>query len=96
VARVQALLAELRATAMQELVRGARRQSGGVPDEMIALLLLALPETMLPRLAADAQKALAAARQVGTAALSAEVGSLREQLAMVARWDRAGCVVRDR
>jgi hypothetical protein len=89
-AAVAAVLAELRATRAHRAVVGARATEGArrVPDDVLATLLLALPEGVLTALPPPAREAVATLRtpgEVGTA-LAAELAALGEQLTTLRQW----------
>jgi hypothetical protein len=86
-AAIEVLLAELRATAVHQAITGSRspQDRGRVPDDVLATLLLALPDAALsPRCRA----ALAGVRdpaQLGPL-LAEEIAALRQQMAMLRQW----------
>jgi glutathione gamma-glutamylcysteinyltransferase len=84
------LLAELRATPAYQAIAAARTADGNprLADEVLAVLLLALPEPALALLPAENRAQLAKLRRESDAGtlLSQEVQALREQLTSVRRW----------
>ena len=87
---VETLLTELRATTAHQLVRQARdgAPTRQVPDEVLATLLLALPDTAVSRLPTATATALATLRApagIGPA-LAEELAALRDQLTVLRQW----------
>lgn len=90
---VENILSELHATAAYRAVRQARRDPAApaVSDEVLAMLLLALPDPVVSRLSAPAAEALAQLRTGADRgpALTDELAALRDQLTVLRQWSCA-------
>ena len=85
-ALVDALLCELRATALYALVRDLPLDlSEPLLAELLTVLLLALPDSAVSS-GSELAQARARLRDAGTGALAREILALREQLAMLRSW----------
>ena len=89
-AAVEQLLAELRQTAVHQAVVASRPpgQTSQIPDEVLATLLLALPEAALAQLPAATRQTLRSLREgesIGPA-LAEEIAALREQMSILREW----------
>jgi glutathione gamma-glutamylcysteinyltransferase len=91
---VEAVLGELHTTAIHRAISQARTadRQGLIPDDLLAMLLLALPDSALAALPEAALPALASLRdpaQLGPA-LGAEVAALRAQMTTLGEWQASG------
>jgi hypothetical protein len=84
---IQQIVAELRATAAFQAVEAARTPGAGrIPDEVLAMLLLALPPPALAALPATTSAALAPLRRFSGDALGREITALRDQMTVLCEW----------
>ena len=89
---VETLLGQLHATPTYRAIAAGRGpdQRRRVPDELLTILLLALPEALLPPPSSPTGATLAALRDPARlgAVLAEEISALREQLTILRRWDQ--------
>ncbi len=92
-AAVETMLGQLHGSAAYLAIAGSRPGAGRarVPDELLAILLLALPDAALAALSPEARAALAPLRDSTTLGhlLADEIAALRAQMTILQRWDAA-------
>ena len=91
---VETLLGELHATEVYRAIAGGRTAGGRVrvPDELLAILLLALPDDVVAGLPGPARAVLSGLRDTGRlgSVLAEEIAALREQLTILGQWGAPG------